>query len=406
VASSRPAARVAFLSAYLTTVGACALPVALSALVLLRAGELQSYAADVQLQQRTNALLGLATFQNFYTYKLAVARARQSPILAIGSSRVMPFRQGMFDGGFTNAGGAMNSIEQGARFLQEMAVAAEPRALLLGLDFWWFQSGWPEMAASDPRYQDPSQLSPARLRHPLMWLASGRLTLREVSGLVARGSASVLTGQKTIGVQAMTSASGFRPDGSYQYGDAYFRLAPELDVRFRQTLSRVETRDSIFPAGARVDRSRVEGLERILDWAAAKQMTVAMFLPPLAPPVREALIGSASQGPYIRDVIRALEQVAARRPSVAFYDFLDAARLPEDAACEYVDGIHGGDVIFARMLAVMSRGDGFRSAAPRLVDGDRLAGVIAANAGRTVAKLDDTTYSASEADFLGLGCQK
>src|SRR5262249_53670557 len=114
------------------TIGACALTLALSALVLFRAGELRSYAADVQLQQQRNALLGLATFQNFYTYKLALARARLSPILAIGSSRVMPLRQGLFVAGFTNAGGAMNSIEQGGRFLHELSVPDAPRALLLG----------------------------------------------------------------------------------------------------------------------------------------------------------------------------------------------------------------------------------------------------------------------------------
>lgn len=399
----RPA-RGTFLRAYLMTIGACALVVAASAFVLFRAGELRSYVADVQLQQRTNALLGLATFQNFYTYKLALARARQSPILAIGSSRVMPLREGFFRAGFTNAGGAMNSIEQGGRFLEELNQT--PRVLLLGLDFWWFQSAWSDPSARDPRYEDPSQLSPARLRHPLLWLATGRLSPSDTGRLLVHGSVSPLTDQSTIGVQAMNSASGFRPDGSYQYGDHYFQLTPDLDVRFQRTLDRVDAHDSIFPAGAVVDQARVGGLERILDWASARDVEVAVFLPPLAPPVRSVLAASGSQDHYVRDVVSALQQVAGGRPRVTFYDFLGGALLSPNMPCEYVDGIHGGDVLFARMLATMSLGGAFRDVEPPPVDGGQLEAIIAGNAGRTVAKIDGTRYVAPEADFLDLGCRK
>jgi hypothetical protein len=390
-----------FLWAYVITVSLAALSCGLSAVVLWRAHELSSYRDDVALQQRQHALLGLATFQNFYEYKLSLVAARRSPVLALGSSRIMQLREELFVDGFTNAGGAMNSAEQGRRFLEALPADYHPQLLMLGVDFWWFRREWSD-PGDDPRYRDPSQLSPARLRHPYLWLADPRMGIRRIVRLVVSGNiGSTLTSQASVGVQAMVSASGFRPDGSYQYGDHYFGTAAEPDVRFGISLGRIDRQDTAFGPGTDPDPASLSAIDDVLRWAAARHVRVAMFLPPVAPPVRRAMIARPDAFGYVVALTRALEHTA-RASNVEFYDFL-WREAPEAAdPCEYVDGIHGGDVVFGRMLLAMAAG----SMLAQTVDRAEVRHAIDVYRGHTVTPLDGVRYARPEADFLRLGCVK
>ena len=55
-------------------------------------------------------------------------------IIALGSSRVMQFREDSFNKKFVNAGGAMNSLSE-FNFFEKMYEFHNPKYIILGLDF-------------------------------------------------------------------------------------------------------------------------------------------------------------------------------------------------------------------------------------------------------------------------------
>lgn len=376
-------------------------PFLASAVFLHRARELLPLREALTRQAATDALLGQATFQNFFGHKLELVRQRRPVVLALGSSRMMQLRAESFRVSFANAGGAMNSVEEGRRFVAEMATAHVPDVILLGLDFWWFHPSW-----RDPRPApdaDANTLTPTRLMRPLQWLATGKLVAADVAHVMRGETRNAYTTYPGIGLLAIQSSSGFRPDGSYHYGNHYFGLYENLDVRFRITLARVASRDSLFPAGGDVDAGRVAHLRALLDALHARRGRIIVFLPPLAPPVRRA-------AQERNDVVRLME--AVRREAQAMVrdlggraEFHDFDTAIANDPCEFVDGIHGGDVTFQRFLLAVADRDP-RSAVAEILDTRAVRRAVEAFRGHAVSMLDRARYTAREGDFLGLGCVK
>ena len=105
--------------------------------LLLKAKEDFSLQEAVKFQLEQNAIYNFLS-NDMFKYKLELIKNIKPKIIALGSSRVMQFREESFNTSFITTGGAMNYLNEGYLFLQEMKKIHKPEIIILGLDFWWF----------------------------------------------------------------------------------------------------------------------------------------------------------------------------------------------------------------------------------------------------------------------------
>jgi len=86
-----------------------------------------------QINNENTVLYGTAVHVNTMNYKRMLLRESNPKVIALGSSRVMQFRQNMFKVEFVNMGGGMNSISEGLILLPDI-IAKAPALVILGID--------------------------------------------------------------------------------------------------------------------------------------------------------------------------------------------------------------------------------------------------------------------------------
>ncbi len=100
---------------------------------------------------------------------------------------------------------------------------------------------------------------------------------------------------------------------------------------------------------------------------------------------------------YIGDLKRKFHNAG-----IKLYDFTDPSKILDTSDCEFIDGFHGGDVIYAKILKYIA------SHEPDLADYIQhhyLEKVISAYTGLSMIPNPKITLK-SEVDFLCEGCKK
>ena len=369
---------------------------ALGGLFLWRAGEFTALPEIVARQQADGSIYGSALHDDEFAHKLALATARRAEVLALGSSRVLQLRQEFFLRPFTNAGRAMSSLREGEEFLAALPAVARPRLMIIGLDPWWFNPQRPAYAPRRPR----SGLSVGFLHLVADWLWQAKLGLGDLWRVAVRGrKANGLTSHPGIGVAAIIRAAGYRADGSREYGRRYTAQDPTFDDQgFGNTLGRLAKADGPFEHGEQAAAARFAQFDALLADLRADGVTPVVIMTPLAGRVLAAMDGMGVAFGYLAEVRTYLAGLP-----VESYDFLDPAALGA-GDCEFVDGFHGGEVVYQRvLLAILERNPA--SALAPLLDAAALRAATAAS-GRALGPRSAAEYSATEADFLELGCAK
>jgi hypothetical protein len=120
------------------------------------------------------------------------------------------------------------------------------------------------------------------------------------------------------------------------------------------------------------------------------------------PPFASRVYSKMNEGgyAYIRDVQKRLSSCL---PNVKFYDFLDPTTINGSSDCEFIDGFHGGDVLYARLLKSIST-DNARLRA--LLSSDFLDRFILENSGFAGGVTRKRLLNGVEVDFNRLGCKK
>lgn len=141
----------------------------------------------------------------------------------------------------------------------------------------------------------------------------------------------------------------------------------------------------------------IQELRKLVLELEAQSIEVTLLLPPLASSVLGAIEPNAENRliPLWRDAIVDL--------GFRVFDFTDS-RLLKSSDCEFIDGFHGGEVTYLRILDAISNFD--NGALAKSIDHDMVRALIAANSGNArIAELRDHD-APPEVDFLDLGCQK
>lgn len=345
-------------------------------------------------------LFGSGVSQEFSEYKLKLYEEIKPEIIAVGSSRVMQFRGAWFSKSFLNMGGLAGNLGVLRSSLNEILAVSRPRVVIVGVDFWWFLPQWekdPEEIVAIKRGSYNYGLE--NLKLPWKWLFEGKISptefLAPALGAFGKGFRA-----DRYGVMAQQTSDGFGPDGSWYYTAEICGLKPPYDYRFADTLNQVETGIKAFYHAGENDAgpasSHVEAFADICCRLKSRGVEVYVFIPPLSNKVIEALRANSKAYVHLFELRKAL---LAR--GVDALDFSDPRAL-NAGDCEFVDGFHGGEVAYARILR-------------RLVDRwpalleyvrlEKLDAIIRDWSGHAMVP-DERVTKKREVDFSGLNCPK
>lgn len=344
------------------------------------------------------AMFGSGLSQDFVDYKLQLYRAVKPEIIAIGSSRVMQFRGAWFREKFLNMGGVAGNLAVLRSTLDALMACKRPKAAIIGLDFWWFMPQWeahPEqlVAPTSGSYN----YSFASLKKPWEWLLAGKITLAEffrpLAGILGAGFA-----KNRYGIMAQQTNDGFGPDGSWYYTGEIVGAKPALDAGFRDTLLNVQKGiRAFYHAKAGQDSPSEKHLDVFAEiWCRLRSRGIQtyVFIPPLAGAVL-AVMGREDY-PHLYKLRDALLE-----RGIDVMDFSDPRTL-NAGDCEFVDGFHGGDIVYARILRAMA--DRW-PALLAFVNMEKIDAAIRDWRGLAMMP-DDRVTDMQEIDFLGLNCHK
>lgn len=363
--------------------------------ILLRTLETTTPLDAASLQEQNGEIYGPATDGLTFAYKLERYRLRRPDILLVGSRRIASFVGEAFIAPMLNASGVAETLDEMTAFVHAAVAIHRPKSILIGLDFWWFSPNQPTKHDDIATSRIGSGLMLMRLMEPVQWVLHGRTS---VSGILRN---VMPFGKNTPGIGALAKIEGQGWDvfGRFDYGRSIDGERNGGDRHFGHSLALVRGAAGSGALDVRVAPS-TEALRQLASLIAELEslsIEVVLLVPPVAGPVRATIAQDAENRlvPLWRDAINSL--------GVRVFDFEDATVLGS-SDCEFVDGFHGGEVTYLRILdAISNFGGTFLSNA---IDQDMVTGLIATNAGHVrLVELRPAGVPA-EIDFLDLGCNK
>ncbi|PRM99032.1 hypothetical protein [Aliarcobacter cryaerophilus] len=361
--------------------------------ILLNSKEDLTIQEVVKFQLENDAVynsLDMNTFQ----YKLELIKHIKPKVIALGSSRVMQFREESFNTNFITTGGAMNYLNEGYLFLQEMIKIHKPEIIILGLDLWWFNDNY-----NQPNNFNHINKIEVDIKNKINTTFS-RILKKELdlNMFFSFKEQNYLTNYENIGLNSIKYSNGFRKDGSYHYSLFILGDAKNSDIKFSNTFNRVDNGSSRFKYGNHISKERVEIFNDILKFTKDNNIKLILFIPPLANEVVERMDNLGNKYNFVIEFRNLI-----KNSNIENYDFHDMRDYYKNS-CEFVDGFHGGDVAYQRILKKMYDEN---SSLSKYLNIEFINKSIEENEGKTLTIFDKSKYKKiEENDYLELGCIK
>jgi hypothetical protein len=310
---------------------------------------------DRVLKSKDKYLIGYAFNESNYRYvqwKSLLLQEQYCPVVVLGSSRVLQFRHQMFDVPSFNAGYTIQGTGDFVPFLQSLPDTQLPEYLVVSLDQWMFNIHWDDLS------EIPGPDHWAQQFH----VKPGVTTLKNVwKGLVTRRYGffpSTRDSLNRIGLNAVFQNTGFRRDGSRQYGEQIKNLLSGSkkagDYQFSDTYQRIKEGDRRFEYGDTTNLAAIAKVEEFLAFCKSKNIHVIAFLPPFADAVYERMRSTHRYG-YLDGIYERLQPLFAHY-GFECYDFSTVSRVGSSDQ-EMIDGFHGGELTYTRLLVKMLEAD-------------------------------------------------
>ncbi|MCA9048732.1 MAG: hypothetical protein KDA89_08385 [Planctomycetaceae bacterium] len=339
--------------------GAVILP---ALLILAASGECFTDMDDIiRRSEREEFLIGFAYNEGNYgylKYRRLLSLPKQS-VVALGSSRVLGFREDMFTGPFYNAGFTIVSPWDFRSFLQQIPDDKLPDVLIAGLDQFMFNAENNESRPPKPVTAwttfHPDDLQTALKLLPDVYknLARGRI---DVGRVLTAALGDTSTGHaKPIGLNGLLNSQGFRNDGSMVYGGQVKLLldgdSSARDFGFSDTLNRIRRGRNRFNWCGEPDSAALEEIDRFLQECAERKVFVTAFLPPYADAVWNEMQQSGNFE-YLTEIETRLRGIFEHHgfELYSFHRMADCDASDQEA----IDGFHAGENVYARMLIRMA----------------------------------------------------
>jgi hypothetical protein len=334
-----------FLVPLLAIYAVLAIAIATNFAVLWRAGELQSIDAIIARQRLDGAIYNALSI-GFASYKYAAYRQAQPKIVAIGTSRAMQIRQHFFDAPFYNLGGLTQGPGQANVLADRLLLDKPPAVVVFALDFWTFCAprGAIEPVRTIKEIFHDGMTEPQRQFLIYRLLSEHRYSIIDFARVLWGPEDS--TSNDRIGLGARLGGSGFAADGSI-YGNPPDAVSTQ---RWAGTLSRVAAGSGQFSKDCEVSKTALEQLRIFVARMEGVGTHVVLLFAPLPAAVIDVMRRDGRYG-YIDALREALKQEFQAR----FFDFYDVRQLAPDT--EFLDGLHGGEIVYMRMILAMAKRD-------------------------------------------------
>lgn len=298
------------------------------------------------------AIFGSGISQNFMEYKLELYNNIKPDIIVIGSSRVMQIRGAWFKTSFVNMGGVAGNISALRYAVNEALHIHKPKAVIIGLDFWWFMPQWeknPEKPFEAITGSYNYKLE--NLKKPWSWLLDGRISFTEAAapilGIFGKGFRA-----DRYGIMAQQTDDGFGPDGSwYNTAEITGRKSP-FDYQFLDTLAQIQNGiKAFFYADKEQNGPAKNHLDAFAEiWCKLRSSGIQtfIFIPPMAQKTYDHIKKLEKKYPHLFNLRHALME-----KGIEVMDFSNPASLASND-CEFIDGFHGGEIAYARILRHMA----------------------------------------------------
>lgn len=355
----------------------------LSAGVLYRAGEYMTMDAIAAKLEKTGGVFGSSLHAQAFWYKQEVYKRLKPEIATLGSSRTLLLRREHFNSPFANLG-LMGSIDEEMEIATALFGSHAPKALLLEAPWWWFH---PAPEASNAVKRSPAVVKPdlAALLQPIRWLVSGETTIGETLRLLLKPSPSV-------GVTGALHDQGYDAYGSFRYTASLTGQTENKDKEFKGTIAKMKNGDKAFLGAKHVSPAQWKKFVALLDFLKSKDVHVVFFVPPVAPTIFALMQKDSAKFAYMQELSGKLEAVM-KKYGFGYFDFHDPARLGA-SDCEFVDGLHGGYIIYDRLLLQIAKADSQINVNRKLLERE------------SAARKGYASTLENEIDFLNLGCKR
>lgn len=350
----------------------------------------------VERQLNNNSIYGTALNQNSFLYKLELIKQVRPEIIALGSSRVMQFREDSFNTSFITAGGGMNYLNEGLLFLEEMYKFHKPKVLILGLDFWWFNDNFNNPKSFSYHSNTGDQIDLKKILKTIKFLGTGKVSKETLKNIFDNNKiTNQYTNYDNLGFDAIATSDGFRSDGSRSYVKTIFGIKPSSDENFSNTFKRIEEGNARFQYGNHMSKERLMVFKDIINFIQSKGTDLVLFVPPVANAVYKKM------NDYDYDFVDKMSQYI---DSLNFetYNYHDLSILTNND-CECLDGFHGGDIVYKRILRDMYRKN---SKISKYINIERINNDIDIFKGKTLTISPEEKYFTKEVDFLNINCSK
>lgn len=335
-------------------------------------------------------LYGSGIFNSSDNLKLYAYGQRKPKIIALGSSRVLEFRQDFFIEPFYNLGTTVHNIEDAVNTTSKLLELHTPEVIIFGVDFWWFNDQETRFQPLEARTKNV--IDPAHLLKPFIWLKDKKISIREYFNIQLNRN------KRHLGVRGKIDSSGIGPDGSYYKTDMVTTNNPtKNDVDFANTKKMIVNGTNRFVYGQSASDAYIAKFVNLVNSLERKGVKVVIFFPPLPIEVNNFMGKYAHEYTYIDDLKEKLSKA-----NLQLYDYTDASKQISTTDCEFVDGYHGGDVLYAKILKDIA------SKHPILASYTRLAYLeeVAKKYSGLALIPNPAITTKPEVDFLCMGCKK
>lgn len=291
---------------------------------------------------------------DYYDFKVFMASARRPRVLVLGSSRVMEVTSGIFTKCgddprcFYNAGGAMPTIRAALDALRRLPDGYFPEVLILAIDYWHIETFPANLHSPTTFDADTDALD--RFKHEILAVRTW-ITGSVADPLLRRVLLTPWNDGPGVGLRARQQGSGFRGDGSFDYGRTE-RPALDDPRKYDEIEGQADTGTGWFYGGTAIDQKSIEELRAILALARGHGAEVIGYMPPFMDEVASAARAGGRQPIWAR------VPAAAREAFDVFgYPFFDTLTNAQ-AGCpsvESLDGYHPTEPCNARIFARLAR---------------------------------------------------
>ena len=310
----------------------------------------EDYSKTDILADYSNILYG-SVVKEFPMIKFDIVALKHPNVVAIGSSRVMQFRDDYFlNQSFYTMGGTGNSLDEAQETFERLKALHLPKVIILGIDLWWLNPRFwhgnnlqHNEALQENQYIGYFQIwthlvRDGKIRQQLFNLDK----LREIDEYGKR---------KTVGLAAAAKGDGFRlSDGSYQYGDI-MRKNPSTEEKFQDTYSRLQEGNRRFEWADTLDEQELMKFRKILREIKDSGSHLIVFLPPFPHEIYASMDTNEHYYQFLHSFEDTMRQECLEA-DIVFFDFSDMAWLDADDS-ETIDGFHGSDLAYARIVQKM-----------------------------------------------------